>query len=101
MHPEASGVRQWGFYFKTNENRENVSDKDTFNLASTIGHEEISHAGNDLNGIEKSTIKEHKDYHGQDTITSPGSDEILSEDKYKNTKARKNLEELKDYIYYY
>src|SRR5690606_14374653 len=70
-------------FFETDKNRENAENEDTFNLASTIGHEEISHGENELNGVEKSAKQEHKDFHGQDTVTSPDSDEVLSNDKYK------------------
>ncbi len=78
---------------------ENFKSVDGENLllsnTAALNHEEVAHTQNRLLGIEKNPEEEHSDYYGQPTGTiSPNDCEVLTNDKYKSSKARENLEEI-------
>ena len=68
-------------------------------IADTIVHELDAHALNDLKGVSKSALEEHADYFGIDkkeaSIYSPDTKEVDENPRYKKSKAKQNLDDIK------
>lgn len=63
-------------------------------VAHTINHEEVSHGINKIEGVEKAENDEHKDYNDRKSKTSPAIEDIKSNPRYKNSEAKKQLDEI-------
>ncbi len=62
--------------------------------AHTLNHEEVAHGLNGLLGIEESQDDEHKAYNGVKSRTSPNTEDIKNNSKYKDSEAKKQLDEI-------
>ncbi|MGV0752010.1 hypothetical protein [Empedobacter brevis] len=80
--------------FNTKKKRDNINNKEAFELAGSIGHEEVAHGNNALLGKSKSANKEHKDFQGKESIYSPSKEDVLTKEEYKGTEARQLFIEL-------
>ncbi|MGK0175561.1 MAG: RHS repeat-associated protein [Ulvibacter sp.] len=94
-------------YFKENQGKELIliginsadcnddcASETMLELSGTVNHEEY-HAQKFLEGKKPSNRVDHGEYFGEPSDFSPETKEVLKNDKYKGSKARKNLEELK------
>ncbi|MEH0152760.1 hypothetical protein V6R21_01375 [Limibacter armeniacum] len=63
--------------------------------ASGLNHEEVAH-GNDIikTDNKNSNAEDHLDYYGEKTDLSPDDDEVRTDQKYRNTEAKKQLDEI-------
>jgi hypothetical protein len=67
-------------------------------ICETIVHESVAHAIHHIDNNKKDSDYEHQDYHGDKGGQSPSIEKIKSNPKYKNTKAKKNLDFIIKYV---
>ena len=79
---------------QTKKKRNDIDNKQAFELAGSLGHEETAHGNNILKGISKSVEEEHFDFQGTKSIYSPSKDEVLTKEEYKGTQARELFMEI-------
>lgn len=73
---------------------ERCEDRDIREAAVTINHEEVAHGINRLKGIVKTQSQEHKDFQNTEGQYSPDTNDIKNDSKYKNTTAKKQIDEI-------
>ena len=62
--------------------------------AFTLNHEEVAHALDKLNGDQFSAEEDHERCFGKKTSYSPSADEMDSDPQFKDTEAKKQLDEI-------
>jgi len=87
---------------------ESISDENSTSLekiknstssgAETTIHEQTSHGLNRIKGIDKTTEQEHKEYNNQSSVASPSREDLNSNSKFKNSKAKKAQTQVKKVI---
>ena len=96
--------KEYESYFESNKQvlvistycDDTCDNSDIKSAATNLNHEEVAHGINRLNGVEKSVSQEHLDFNGEAGQFSPSDEEISSNPKYRNTKAKKQIDEINE-----
>ena len=73
---------------------DDCSNESIRSTALNINHEEVAHGINRLLGIEKSLPQEHLEFNGEASNLSPNDEDIKNDPKYKDTEAKKQMDEI-------
>jgi hypothetical protein len=88
-------TKAYGYFFQEDD-KSNIDKRKITNymisLCQTIVHESVAHGLMYLDNTDTNAFTEHRNYHGDYTYGSPTITEMITIDKYKNTKAKKNLD---------
>lgn len=69
-------------------------DSDINSTTFNLNHEEVAHGMNRLLSIIKSQDQEHMDYNDEAGHYSPSNNEIRKKSRYKNSEAKKQIDEI-------
>jgi RHS repeat-associated protein len=73
---------------------DNCSTEQLREGAFSLNHEEVAHGINILQGRAKTQEVEHQDYQNSRDYTSPNTSDIKQKSKFRNTPAKKQLDEI-------